>query len=280
MSVGLEGRGMVVTGGGSGIGAATCRLLALKGAAVGVLDRNADAARAVAEEIGGLALACDVAASDQVDAAIARADAELGGLTGLVNNAGLGNLKPLEDYSDRDVELIWRVNFFGSYACLRAAAPFLRVAAGRRREPSAVVNVASVSGVRPTRGEAPYSAAKAATVALTSSAALEWAPTVRVNCVSPGFIHTPLNDMLVSDEAARSGVEDRTPMGRVGSASETAGLIAFLLSDESSYITGQNVVIDGGTTLTNAQMDPVLGPLLELFSGRDPDGSGTDPGHN
>lgn len=280
MSVGLEGRGIVVTGGGSGIGAATCRLLALKGAAVGVLDRNADAARAVAEEIGGLALACDVGASDQVDAAIARADAELGGLTGLVNNAGLGNLKPLEDYSDRDVELIWRVNFFGSYACLRAAAPFLRVAAGRRREPSAVVNVASVSGVRPTRGEAPYSAAKAATVALTSSAALEWAPTVRVNCVSPGFIHTPLNDMLVSDEAARSGVEDRTPMGRVGSASETAGLIAFLLSDESSYITGQNVVIDGGTMLTNAQMDPVLGPLLELFSGGDPDGVGTDPGHN
>ncbi|HMR96548.1 MAG TPA: SDR family oxidoreductase [Microthrixaceae bacterium] len=280
MSVGLEGRGIVVTGGGSGIGAATCRLLALKGAAVGVLDRNADAARSVAEEIGGLALACDVGASDQVDAAIARADAELGGLTGLVNNAGLGNLKPLEDYSDRDVELIWRVNFFGSYACLRAAAPFLRVAAGRRREPSAVVNVASVSGVRPTRGEAPYSAAKAATVALTSSAALEWAPTVRVNCVSPGFIHTPLNDMLVSDEAARSGVEDRTPMGRVGSASETAGLIAFLLSDESSYITGQNVVIDGGTMLTNAQMDPVLGPLLELFSGGDPDGVGTDPGHN
>ena len=280
MSVGLEGRGIVVTGGGSGIGAATCRLLALKGAAVGVLDRNADAARSVADEIGGLALACDVGASDQVDAAIARADAELGGLTGLVNNAGLGNLKPLEDYSDRDVELIWRVNFFGSYACLRAAAPFLRVAAGRRREPSAVVNVASVSGVRPTRGEAPYSAAKAATVALTSSAALEWAPTVRVNCVSPGFIHTPLNDMLVSDEAARSGVEDRTPMGRVGSASETAGLIAFLLSDESSYITGQNVVIDGGTMLTNAQMDPVLGPLLELFSGGDPDGVGTDPGHN
>lgn len=280
MSVGLEGRGIVVTGGGSGIGAATCRLLALKGAAVGVLDRNADAARAVADEIGGLALACDVGASEQVDAAIARADAELGGLTGLVNNAGLGNLKPLEDYSDRDVELIWRVNFFGSYACLRAAAPFLRVAAGRRREPSAVVNVASVSGVRPTRGEAPYSAAKAATVALTSSAALEWAPTVRVNCVSPGFIHTPLNDMLVSDEAARSGVEDRTPMGRVGSASETAGLIAFLLSDESSYITGQNVVIDGGTMLTNAQMDPVLGPLLELFSGGDPDGVGTDPGHN
>ncbi len=280
MSVGLEGRGIVVTGGGSGIGAATCRLLALKGAAVGVLDRNADAARAVADEIGGLALACDVGASDQVDAAIARADAELGGLTGLVNNAGLGNLKPLEDYSDRDVELIWRVNFFGTYACLRAAAPFLRVAAGRRREPSAVVNVASVSGVRPTRGEAPYSAAKAATVALTSSAALEWAPTVRVNCVSPGFIHTPLNDMLVSDEAARSGVEDRTPMGRVGSASETAGLIAFLLSDESSYITGQNVVIDGGTMLTNAQMDPVLGPLLELFSGRDPDADGTDPGHN
>jgi len=130
-----------------------------------------------------------------------------------------------------------------------------------------VVNMASVSGVRPTRGEAPYSAAKAATVALTSSAALEWAPAVRVNCVSPGLIHTPLNDVLVSDQAARTGMEERTPMGRVGTAPEPAALIAFLLSDESGYVTGQNVVIDGGSTLSSGQMDPVLGPLLEMFGG-------------
>ena len=114
-------------------------------------------------------------------------------------------------------------------------------------------------------GLGPYSAAKAATVALTKSAALEWAPAVRVNCVSPGFVHTDLNDMLVTDPESRRGLEERTPMGRVGSAAETAALIAFLLSDETGYVTGQNVAIDGGTMLPNEQMDPVLGPLLELF---------------
>ena len=129
-----------------------------------------------------------------------------------------------------------------------------------------MVNVASVSGVRPTQGEAPYSAAKAAAIALTASAALEWAPAVRVNCVSPGFVHTPLNEMLVADDAGRSGIEGRTPLGRVGTADETATLICFLLSDDAGYITGQNMVLDGGTLLPSAQMDPVLGPLLQMFS--------------
>jgi NAD(P)-dependent dehydrogenase (short-subunit alcohol dehydrogenase family) len=128
------------------------------------------------------------------------------------------------------------------------------------------VNVASVSGVRPTRGEAPYSAAKAAVIALTSSAALEWAPEVRVNCVSPGFVRTPLNEMLVTDDAARSGLESRTPLARVGTAEETAGVIAFLLSDAAGYLTGHNLVLDGGSLLPSEQMDPILGPLLEMFA--------------
>lgn len=267
MSIGsFEGRGVVVTGGGSGIGAATCRLLALRGAQVGVLDRRGGAARELADEIGGLALHCDVTDPDGVDAALTTADAELGGLSALVNNAGIGNLKRLEDYTDAEVERIWRVNFSGTYACLRSAVPYLRAAGEVRGSPSSVVNVASLSAVRPTRGEAPYSAAKAAVVGLTMAAALEWAPEVRVNCVSPGFIHTELNDLLVADEDARSGIEERTPLGRIGSVSETAALIAFLLSDEAGYMTGQNLVLDGGTMLSSAQMDPVLGPLLDTFS--------------
>lgn len=256
---------VVVTGGASGIGAATCRVLADAGARVGVLDRTAAGAAAVADEVGGIALVADVADVDALDVALRRAHEELGGLTGLVNNAGVGNLKRLEAYTDKELDLIWRVNVTGVYAALRSAAPLLResVAAGRS---AAVVNVASVSGVRPTRGEAPYSAAKAAVIALTKSAALEWAPEVRVNCVSPGFVHTPLNDLLVQDPEARAGIEGRTPMGRVGTAEETAGLIAFLLSDAAGYLTGQNLVLDGGTLLPSAQMDPVLGPLLDLSS--------------
>lgn len=253
--------GVLVTGGASGIGAAVCRHLAEQGRRVAVLDRDASGAAEVAAQTGGVALVADVADSAQVDAAFARAADELGGLGGVVNNAGVGNLKRLERYSDKELDLIWRVNVSGTYYGIRAAAPLLRANGG-----GAVVNVASVSGVRPTRGEAPYSAAKAAVVALSAAAALELAPQIRVNCVSPGFVHTPLNDVLASDDAARATIEAGTPLGRVGSVDDVAELVTFLLSERSSYLTGQNVVLDGGSMLTSAQMDPVLASMLDRFS--------------
>ncbi len=250
---------VVVTGGGSGIGEATCRRLGSDGHRVVVLDRRRDAAEQVAEAVGGVAVIADVADPVAVDAAFdAIGDLAGGELAGLVNNAGVGNLKPLEAYTPGEVDLIWRVNFGGTYNCLRSASKLLAERGG------AVVNVASVSGVRPTRGEAPYSAAKAAVVALTQAAALEWAPNVRVNCVSPGFIRTPLNEVLAGDDSMRSGIEERTPAARLGTADEVAGLIAMLLSAEFGYLTGQNIVLDGGSMLPSAQMDAVLGPLLSF----------------
>lgn len=248
----------VVTGGASGIGAAVVRRLAADGVRVAVVDRDAQGAERVASEVGGLALVADVGDSAQLDAALERATSELGGMRHLVNNAGVGNLKPLQDYSDKEVDLIWRVNVAGTFSGLRAAARLM--APG-----SSIVNVASVSGVRPTRGEAPYSAAKAAVVALTQAAALEFAPDIRVNCVSPGFVRTPLNEVLAGDDELRGAIEANTPMARVGTAEEVAELIVFLLSDRAGYLTGQNIVLDGGSMLNSAQMDPVLTPLLRHF---------------
>lgn len=252
--------GVVVTGGASGLGADLCRRLAADGSRVGVLDRDADGARAVADEVGGIALVANVADSEALDEQLRRAADELGGLRWLVNNAGIGNLKPIESYTDREFDLIWKVNVSGAFYGIRSAAPLIRAAGG-----GAIVNVASVSGVRPTRGEAPYSAAKAAVVALSAAAALELAPDIRVNCVSPGFVHTALNDVLASDDAAREVMEAGTPMARIGQPADVSELIAFLLSDRASYLTGQNVVLDGGSMLTSAQMDPVLGPMLDLM---------------
>ena len=252
--------GVVVTGGASGLGADLCRRLAADGSRVGVLDRDADGARAVADEVGGIALVANVADSEALDEQLRRAADELGGLRWLVNNAGIGNLKPIESYTDREFDLIWKVNVSGAFYGIRSAAPLIRAAGG-----GAIVNVASVSGVRPTRGEAPYSAAKAAVVALSAAAALELAPDIRVNCVSPGFVHTALNDVLASDDAAREVMEAGTPMARIGQPADVSELIAFLLSDRASYLTGQNVVLDGGSMLTSAQMDPVLGPILDLM---------------
>jgi NAD(P)-dependent dehydrogenase (short-subunit alcohol dehydrogenase family) len=253
----LDGRRIVVTGAASGIGAATASRLVKEGATVALLDRDGDALRGVCDALHAVPLVADVGDSAVVDAAFERAADALGGVDGLFANAGVGNLKRLEQYTDREFELLMRVNASGTFHCLRAALGHLQKAGG-----GSIVTMASVSGVRPTMGEGPYSAAKAAVVALTMSAALEWAPLVRVNCVSPGFVATPLNDIVVVDDELRAQVESGTPAGRLGTPDEVAAVVAFLLSADSSYMTGQNLVIDGGSTLNSKQVDGVLGRLL------------------
>lgn len=253
----LEGRKALVTGGGSGIGAATARRFAAEGATVAVLDLRADAARAVADEIGGIALGADVARTDELTAAVDAAAAELGSLTTVFANAGVGNLKPVDAYTEPEWDLLVGVNLKGTWNTIRAATPHLRAAGG-----GTIVTMASVSGIRPTRGESPYAAAKAGVIALTQSAALELGPTLRVNCVSPGFIHTPLTGFAMDVPAYREPLEAATPLGRAGTAEEVAAAVLFLSSDLSSYVTGHNLEVDGGSLLPSAQVDHLLGDLL------------------
>ncbi len=253
----LEGHRALITGAGSGIGRATCLLLAAEGAAVAALDLDPGSAAHVAREVGGPAVVADMADAQAVAAAVDQVVAELGGLSILVNNAGLGLARPFHRHSDRAYDRVVDASMRGTFHGIRAVAPVLLAGGG-----GVIVNVSSISGMRPTRGEAAYSAAKAAVIALTQSAALEYGPTIRVNCVSPGLIDTALTAPFLADAAIRSGIERRTPLARVGTAADVASVIAFLCSEESSYITGINVPVDGGSLLPSSQVEEPLGNLV------------------
>lgn len=258
----FAGRQVIVTGGGSGIGEATCRLFAREGAAVTVLDRDGDSAARVAADIGGRAAVVDVRDGDAVTLAVNEAAEAMGGLTDLVNNAGIGTARPLLDYTDKQWALLIGVNLTGTFHGIRAAGPIM-LAAGK----GSIVNNSSLTAIRPTRGEGPYSAAKAGVLALTQNAALELGPAVRVNAVAPGMIHTPLTEMVVSNDEWRTAAESGTPAGRIGTADEVAEVIAFLASDAASYVTGQTIVVDGGSVLPSLQSDALLRAISEAGFG-------------
>jgi NAD(P)-dependent dehydrogenase (short-subunit alcohol dehydrogenase family) len=254
----VEGRRALVTGGGSGIGAAVCDRLHREGATVAVLDRRADAAAAVAGRSGGVAVVADVRRAEEVEAAVSEAVATLGGLDLVVCSAGVGALAPLEAYDEALWDRLVDVNLKGTWLTLRATVGHLRAAGG-----GTVVLVGSVSGHRPTRGEVPYSAAKAGVSALAAGAALELGPAIRVNCVSPGFIDTPLTRPALEHPGAEAALAEGTPLGRAGRADEVADAVLYLSSSWSSYVTGHDLVVDGGSLLPGLQTHALLGALLD-----------------
>jgi NAD(P)-dependent dehydrogenase (short-subunit alcohol dehydrogenase family) len=250
----LEGDRAVVTGGASGIGRATCRRFADEGAAVAVLDLDGEGAAKVAAEIGGVSQACDVADPDDLKRAVDAAARDLGGLSLLFNNAGIGSLSPLAEWSPDEWNRLLAVNLTGVWAGFRAAVPHLLANGG-----GSIVSTASISGTRPAAGEAPYSASKAGVAALTASAALEYGPAIRVNAVSPGMIRTALTEPLlafVPDSEER--YVRKTPAHRLGEPEDIADVVVFLCSDLARFITGQNLVVDGGMTLHGSGIDGVL----------------------
>jgi NAD(P)-dependent dehydrogenase (short-subunit alcohol dehydrogenase family) len=257
----LDGRLAVVTGGGSGIGRASARRMAEEGAKVAVIDINGDAAQEVAKEFGGTAHVADVTDPEALSAAVDAAVEAMGGLTILFNNAGIGNQAPLHEWSLEEWNRLLAVNLTGVYLGFRAAIPHMRASGG-----GSIVSTASISGTRPAAGEAPYSAAKAGVAAITASAALEYGPTIRVNSVSPGMILTPLTAPLLQflpDERER--YIRTTPVGRIGEPEDIADVVVFLCSDMARFITGQNIVADGGMTLHGSGID---GIFEQIFTGR------------
>ena len=258
----LEGRRAVVTGGGHGIGRAVALRFAAEGARVGVLDRDGAAAQATAKDAGGLALEVDVSDAGACEAALGRAARELGGLTTLVCNAGLGLLRPVEALTERDVDRMLRVNFASVVHATRAAIPLLRASGG-----GAIVNNASLSGVRPTPGESIYAAAKAAVIAFTAATANECGPEIRANVVSPGVVRTRMTEGLFQMPGALEPVLTATPLRRTGTPEDVASAVLFLASDLACFVTGQNLVVDGGLGLPQAGVDPLLKGLLARMAG-------------
>jgi 3-oxoacyl-[acyl-carrier protein] reductase len=261
----LDGQRAFVTGGASGIGAATVRRLAEEGARVAVVDVDEARAREVAASIDGLPYAVDVTDFAAVQAAALDAHDRLGGLTLLYNNAGGSSMAGIHEWDLAEWQRIVTLNLTGVFHGFKAVAPLILESGG-----GAIVSTASISGTRPAAGEAPYAAAKAAVAALTASGALEYAPTIRVNAVSPGMIATPMTKLLL--EPRGLGREEhmiaKTPLDRVGTPNDIADVVVFLFSDLARFVTGQNIVIDGGMTLHGSGVDGVLDVVRKLTASR------------
>jgi NAD(P)-dependent dehydrogenase (short-subunit alcohol dehydrogenase family) len=257
----LEGRVAIITGGASGIGAATARRFAAEGATVAIIDRDAEGAIAVAAEVDGHAYALDVREAEELAEVIDTVAQTMGRIDVLVNNAGTGDLRPLHTVDDKLWHRLIDVNLTGTFNATRAVIPYmLETGSG------AIVNNASLSGLLPTRNEAAYSAAKAGVISLTKSGALEYGPTVRVNCVAPGHVRTPMTAVWEQMPEAFEPIRETIPLARIGEAEEIAEVILFLASDRSSYITGQTLVVDGGGSLPQAGTDAALAKLFASFS--------------
>jgi 2-keto-3-deoxy-L-fuconate dehydrogenase len=234
----VSGLAAVVTGGGSGIGLATARLLAARGAAVAVLDLKP------ADEFPGLS--ADVTDDTSVRAAVAAAAERLGGIDILVNNAGVGAAGTVADNSDDEWHRVYDVNVVGIVRVTRAALPHLRVSAH-----AAIVNTCSIAATAGLPQRALYSATKGAVLALTLAMAADHVHEgIRVNCVNPGTADTPwvarLLDQADDPAAERAALERRQPMGRLVTADEVAAAIAYLASPLASSVTGTALAVDGG----------------------------------
>ena len=245
----LDGKAAIITGAGSGFGAATARRFAAEGARVVAADINEDNAKAIAAELGGHAVATrvDVRDSDSVAAMVATAEQHFGGLDILVNNAGLTHKTgPIGELTEEQFALVMDVNVKGVWLGIKHALPLLR------RHGGVILNVGSVGAITPRPNAGVYYASKAAVVNMTKALSIELAPSIRVNCVCPSL--APTNFMTGasgSAEAARARIEaglpvNGIPLGRVCDPGDVAAVLTFLAGPDAAYLTGAILPVDGG----------------------------------
>jgi NAD(P)-dependent dehydrogenase (short-subunit alcohol dehydrogenase family) len=248
----LSGKTAVITGGNSGIGNATAKKLKDLGANVVISGRNPQAVENAANELGVMGVVADQAILRDIDALVGQVKEQFGSVDVLFINAGVAAFAPVEHLSEEQFDATMNVNFKGAFFTLQKFLPILR-------EGASVINLSSINAYTGMPNTAVYAASKAALNSLTRTAAYELASRkIRVNSVNPGPTNTPIFGKLgMPDEAIQefaSAMQDRIPLKRFGEPEDVASLVAFLASDDASFITGAEYNIDGGTNLN---------PLLE-----------------
>lgn len=249
--ISFDNKSVLVTGAGSGIGAATARRFSALGAHVALIGRTGAKLEAVARELPSertLVIAADVAEEPAIRGAIEQTVERFGGLDTLVNNAGVARMGAADAVSLEDWATVMAVNASGVFYASRAALPYLKARGG------SIVNTASVSGVRGDWGLAAYDASKGAVVNLTRAMALDHgAEGVRINAVAPSLTRTEMTAGLMESEALLAKFAERIPMGRAAEPEEVADAILFLASEAARFVNGVILPVDGGLSAANGQ---------------------------